>query len=201
VFVIEGGIRRSGDKAVVTMQLIRGSTDRHLMIANVEQELKDPVIFQSTIVGKLRDQLGGMSGVLRHELAKIALAKVLSDLTEYDYYIIGHVHLLHGEAESARDIWEKGLAHFPGSTLLRFNLMTYWYYFNPQPALADKLMAEAAKFERRTELDDRYFHWASAQHYDDRGDFQLAVQEAKMAVAMRGPLWVNCGDDPRPQHR
>jgi class 3 adenylate cyclase/TolB-like protein len=184
VFVIEGSIRRSGDTAVVTMQLIRGSTDRHLMIANVEQELKDPVIFQSAVAGELRDQLGGMTGVLRRELVKIAMAKAPGDLTEYDYYIIGHVHLLRAEGEPARDIWEKGLARFPGSALLRLNLTAYYYYFQHQPALADELLAEAAKFERRTELDEWYFHWASAEHYDRRADFRRAVAEAKAAVAM-----------------
>jgi class 3 adenylate cyclase/TolB-like protein len=184
VFVIEGSIRRSGDKAVVTMQLIRGSTDRHLMIAQVEQELKDPVIFQSAVVGKLRDQLGGMTGVLRRELVKIALAKAPADLTEYDYYIIGHVRLLRAEGEAARDIWMKGLTHFPDSTLLRFNLMAYCYYFKRQPALAGELMAEAAKFERRTQLDEWYFHWLLAELYSRRGEFQRAVLEAKAAVAM-----------------
>ncbi len=115
VFVVEGSIRRTGNKATVTMQLIRGSTDRHLMIAQIEQELKDPVAFQSAVVDRLRDRLGGMTGVLRHEALKIAQGKPEAGLTEYDYYILGTAHWLRPdrEREPAREIWARGLSRFP----------------------------------------------------------------------------------------
>src|SRR5262249_53270888 len=142
-FVIEGSIRRSDNKATVTMQLIRGRTDRHLMVVQIREELKDPVAFQSAVTDKLRDQLGGMTGVLRRESLKIAQAKAEGDLTEYDYYIIGHAHWfrreIFREKEAARDTWAKGLARFPDSVLMRCKLT--FYYWNE--ARVDELITEA----------------------------------------------------------
>jgi hypothetical protein len=42
------------------------------MIAQLEENLHDPVALQNAVAGKLRNQLGGMSGVLRQESLKIA---------------------------------------------------------------------------------------------------------------------------------
>jgi adenylate cyclase len=183
-FVIEGSIRRSGNKAMVTMQLIRGSTDRHLMIAQLEENLQDPVALQNVVTGKLRDQLGGMSGVLRQESLKIAEAKAEGDLTEYDYYILGHFHWFRGERELAGDVWKKGLARYPTSVLLRCKL-SFYYFDNPR---ATELMAEAAKLPRKTTLDEWYYHWASskveAELAVSSADYERATLEAKAAIAI-----------------
>jgi len=183
-FVIEGSIRRSGDKAMVTMQLIRGSTDRHLMIAQLEENLQDPVALQNAVAGKLRNQLGGMSGVLRQESLKIAEAKAEGDLTEYDYYILGHFHWLRREKELAGDVWKKGLARYPTSVLLRCKL-SFYYLNNPR---ATELMAEAAKLPRKTTLDEWYYHWTSsvveANLALSSADYERATLEAKAAIAM-----------------
>ena len=183
-FVIEGSIRRSGDKAMVTMQLIRGSTDRHLMIAQLEENLQDPVALQNAVTGKLRNQLGGMSGVLRQESLKIAEAKAEGDLTEYDYYILGHFHWFRREKELAGDVWKKGLARYPTSVLLRCKL-SFYYLDNPR---ATELMAEAAKLPRKTTLDEWYYHWASsvveANLALSPADYERATLEAKAAIAI-----------------
>jgi hypothetical protein len=52
---------------LVTLQVIRGSTDRHLKIVQIEENLADPVIMQNLSLPRLRDELGGMTGVFRHE--------------------------------------------------------------------------------------------------------------------------------------
>jgi predicted Zn-dependent protease len=67
---------------------------------------------------------------------------------------------------------------------MRFNLAICYYYIQFEPELAGESMAEAAKFERRTELDEWYFHWLSAELYCSHGDFHRSVLEAKAAVAM-----------------
>ena len=89
-FVIEGSIRLAGDKALIRVQLINGTTDRHLQIAQIEQQMTDPVTLQMEAARRLGDELAGMTGILRQEIEKISWSKPDAELTEYDFYIRGH---------------------------------------------------------------------------------------------------------------
>jgi class 3 adenylate cyclase/TolB-like protein len=184
LFVVEGSIRRSGDKALVTVQLIRGSTDRHLRIAQIEEKMTDPVAMQEAVAGRIRDELGGMTGVLRKESEKIALAKTDAEFTEYDYYILGHIYTFQDQWERAREIWEKGLKRFPNSILLRCKMTLYHLYYKRSPNAAAPLVAEVAPLPKTTRLDEWYYHWVTAELHSFRGEMDQAVAEAKLVIAM-----------------
>jgi class 3 adenylate cyclase/TolB-like protein len=184
LFVIEGSFRRSAGKVAVTMQLIRGDTDRHLKIAQIEEPMTDPVSLQSAVASSLRDELGGMTGILRQEYNRIALTKPEADRTEYDYYVLGHIDSLHGRGEAAGRVWKEGLARFPKSALLHYKLMIYHLDEHNDVKQAEMLWAEAETLERRSSLDDWYRHWLSSWLHGWRGDFRLAVAEAKATIAM-----------------
>ena len=62
--------------------------------------------------------------------------------------------------------------------------LTFYYRDYRDESPAERLIAEAAKLEKKTRLDDWYFHWASAWQADHRGAYPTAVAEAKAAVAM-----------------
>jgi adenylate cyclase len=151
-FVVEGSFRRTADKLKVTMQLIRGSTDRHLMIAEIEEPLTDPVRLQAAVASRLRDELGGMTGVLRKESNNIALAKAPADLHEYDYYILGHIKHFRRDGVGARDIWAKGLERFPDSVLLRCKLVFYYLVFTSDRASVKRLVNEARTLKKKSRL-------------------------------------------------
>ncbi len=180
-FVVEGSIRRAADKLKVTMQLIRASTDRHLMIAEVEEPLTDSVTLQAAVADRLRDQLGGMTGVLRKEANTIALAKASAALTEYDYYILGHIKFFRGEGSTVHDIWAKGLERFPDSVLLRCKLVFYYFVHTTDRASPKKLVEEARALKKKSRLDEWYLHWTSAWVADNA---QQAVAEAEATIAM-----------------
>jgi hypothetical protein len=196
----EGSFRRTAEKLKVTMQLIQGSTDRHLMVAEIEEQTSDPVNLQAAIASRLRDELGGMTGVLRRESIKIALAKRSSELTEYDYYVLGQLVTLNksrgepwklmGETEqgqkasAAQDLWEKGVKRFPQSVLLHCE-MGFYHLDTSDYALFQKQVDEARKLKKRSPLDEWCLHWASAWlEATWTGDMQRAVAEAQATVAM-----------------
>ena len=181
-FVVEGSLRKSVDQVMVTLQVIRGSTDRHLKIIQIEENLADPVIMQKSIAAKLRDDLGGMTGVFRHEYEKMAWDKAEKDLTEYDYYIRGHSYQLRGNTWGSLKIWRSGLARFPNSTLLHCKLFFALNYSSRKDA--DALVSKAATLKKRSALDEWYYHWAAAASYSARGDHKRAVAEARVAIAM-----------------
>jgi class 3 adenylate cyclase/TolB-like protein len=180
-FVVEGSIRRASDKLKVTMQLIRASTDRHLMIAEIEEAMTDPVTLQTTVADRLRDELGGMTGVLRKESNAIALAKSPAELTEYDYYILGHVKHFRREGLAAREIWAKGLERFPESVLLRCKMVFYYLVFTNDRSAPQKLVDEARALKKKSRLDEWYLHWTSAWV---ARDWQHGVAEAEATIAI-----------------
>jgi hypothetical protein len=84
-------------------------------IGEIAMERKLTTILAADVVGYSalmeRDEAGTHERLKagRKENEKIALAKADADLTEYDYYILGHVHSLKDKDEPARAVWEKGL--------------------------------------------------------------------------------------------
>ncbi len=179
--VIEGSIRISSDKALIRVQLINGTTDRHLQIAEVEQQMTDLVALQREAARRLSDELAGMTGVLRQEIEKISWSKPDAELTEYDFYIRGYTRHLGGDSFKAREIWQEGLRRFPDSVLLRCKLaFTYWGLSSE----AAGFVKEAAKLEKRSRLDEWYWHWASAWHYAHHSDYKRANTEAQQAITM-----------------
>jgi adenylate cyclase len=184
LFLIEGSFRRSAGKVAVTMQLIRGDTDRHLKIAQIEEPMTDPVLLQSAVANRLRDELGGMTGILRQEYNRIALARAKADRTEYDYYALGHIDALQGRAAEAGKVWKEGLDRFPKSALLHYKMMIYHLDAHDDVKQAELLWAEAEKLERRSRLDEWYRQWLSAWLHGWRGEHSSAVIAARAAVAM-----------------
>jgi adenylate cyclase len=184
LFVIEGSIRLAGDKVDVTMQLIRGATDRHLKIAQIEETMTDPVTLQKAIASRLRDELGGMTGILREEYNKIALAKPEAERAEYDYYVLGHIHSMCDEGEEAGEIWKQGLARFPDSALLHYKMMIYHLVIHKNGDEATELWNRAEKLERRSALDEWYRHWLTALLKNYRGENEAALAEARATIAM-----------------
>ena len=185
-FVVEGSIRASADKTMITMQLIDGKTDRHLRIAQIEETIADPVVMQKTVVAKLRDELGGMSGVLRNELNRIAESKRESELTEYDYYLLGHIHMQRGwqsEIRLAEEIWNRGLARFPNSVLLRcrLSLVESW---NNRPINALRYVEETIAGRKKSRLDEWYVHYAKAVALSLTTDRNRAGTEARTVLEM-----------------
>ena len=184
LFVVEGSVRRSGGKAAVTMQLIRGDTDRHLKILQIEEPLGDPVELQTKVASRLRNELGGMTGILRQEYDRIAGSKPDAERTEYDYYALGHVDMLQGRPGPARDIWKAGLARFPQSALLHYKVMIYELDRHQASDEAEKLWAAAEQLPRRSRLDEWYRHWLAAWLHGYRNEHDAAVAEARATIAM-----------------
>jgi TolB-like protein len=198
-FVLEGTVRRTGDKAVITAQLIDGATDVHLWSTRFEEPGSDPVALEKATAEKLAGSLGGLTGKMRQAYERIAWSKAEADLTEYDYYVRGHTHqnrFTQEESERAREIYLAGLDRFPASALLRIKMafthnMAVWFGWSQDPR-ADltqfgKLVAEAAELlaaRRPSPFEEWYLHWASHYKYWFERDFSHCMAEAQATVAL-----------------
>src|SRR5262249_13631056 len=107
------------------------------------------------------------------------------NLTEYDYYVLGHIyHLRWPRSDKSRQltraIWEQGLQHYPESPLLATKLAFSYGFDSPESkAVGEK----AKKGKARPRLDEWYFHWAKAFACEAKYEQECAMKEARAAVA------------------
>jgi TolB-like protein/Flp pilus assembly protein TadD len=82
--VVEGSVRRVGDKVRIVVQLIDAQTDVHLWSETYDRELKDVLALQSEIAIEIAHTLEArLTSKEKNNIAK----EVTSDVTAYDYYL------------------------------------------------------------------------------------------------------------------
>jgi TolB-like protein len=126
-YVLEGSLRKAGDRIRITGQLIEVSTGAHLWAERFEGRLED--IFE------LQDEISaGVAGAIapQVELAEIerAKSKPTASLTAYDCYLRGIAHVHRGTREAI----EEALSLFKRSIELdpefaAAHAMAAWSYF------------------------------------------------------------------------
>jgi hypothetical protein len=124
-YILEGSIRKSGNKARITAQLINGASGEHVWAKSFDEEGEDIVALQEAVATKVYGSIAGFQGEIRHAEEQTAWKKSDMDLEEYDYYLRGHELFFNYTKEDmakARAIWEEGLAKFPNSALLRVKI-------------------------------------------------------------------------------
>ena len=115
-FIVEGTVRKTGQMAVITAQLIETGSGTEVHSDRFEESIADPVALEDAIAKELSDRFGGMTGDMRKAYERIAWSKADPDLTQYDYYVRGHMHhhrFTKKEVAIARGIWEAGTPPFP----------------------------------------------------------------------------------------
>jgi len=88
--VLEGSIRRAGDRVRITAQLIDASSDSHLWSETYDREMKDVFAIQDDIARKITDALHmTLSPKERRSIQNVATA----DAGAYDYYLRGRSYM------------------------------------------------------------------------------------------------------------
>lgn len=82
--VLEGSVRRAGDRVRVTVQLIDASNDNHLWADNFDRKLDDIFAIQSEVAQKIAGQL---EAELSPELAKRMAEAPTQNTQAYDLYL------------------------------------------------------------------------------------------------------------------
>jgi adenylate cyclase len=194
-YVVEGSVKRSGDKVRVTAQLINAVSGDHVWAERFDEE-GDPLALQEAVANKVYNSVAGFTGKIRQDEERRAWGKASIDLDEYDYYLRGHQLFMRWTGEDvaqARAIWREGLIKFPNSALLRIKLAATFVHDvmnehskNPLADVAemDRLLNEASTMQLRTQLENWMFHWLSAWRYRLQGKFDRAVQDAELAVKL-----------------
>ena len=127
-YVVEGSVRKDGDKLRIVAQLIDAKTGEHVWAERFDRSGMDPWALQDEVTGMIVSAMTGEKGALKQAQYRQAWAKDATTLEEYDYYLRGHDEYMkyaQGDKEGVErsgEIWREGLAKFPSSPLLKVKL-------------------------------------------------------------------------------
>ena len=104
--ILEGSVRKSGNRVRITMQLIRAEDDSHLWSEIYDRELTDIFAVQAEIAGQV---VGALS---RGEAGDIPIYQATSSARAYEYYLRGR-QLYHawdrGRMLQAKEMFERAI--------------------------------------------------------------------------------------------
>ncbi|MGI9355070.1 MAG: tetratricopeptide repeat protein, partial [Rhizobiaceae bacterium] len=180
-YVVEGSVRRAGQRIRVTAQLIDTDTGNHIWAERYDRLLEDIFDLQDeiteTIVGQVEPEIGA---VIRQKVQRAPRR----DLHAWDCYHLGIANFYKFTADGNREAQlllqrsrelDPGFAEAHGwwayATVLG---MVYWDT-DPDPAILDEALAAA---RQAVALDNQ-----NALHYMLLGRIQIARQEYRSALA------------------
>src|SRR5215510_10608049 len=124
-YLVEGSVRKEGDKLRIVSQLIDAKTGEHVWAERFDRSGIDPWTLQDEVTGMIVSAMTGETGALKQAQYRQAWGKETATLEEYDYYLRGHDHFIKYTKEGIErsgEIWREGLAKFLSSPLLKVKL-------------------------------------------------------------------------------
>jgi adenylate cyclase len=123
-YVVEGSVRKDGDKIRIVSQLIETKNGEHVWAERFDRAGTDPWAIQDEVTGMIVSAMTGEKGALKRAQYLQAWGKGAT-LEEYDFYLRGHEQFMKYTKEGIErsgEIWRDGLAKFPNSPLIKVKL-------------------------------------------------------------------------------
>jgi adenylate cyclase len=87
-YVVEGSVRKAGDRVRVTVQLIDAETDRHIWAERYDRKIEDIFAIQDELTCAIAATLPGRIEAARHDRAK---RKPTENMAAYEYVLTGKI--------------------------------------------------------------------------------------------------------------
>jgi TolB-like protein/Flp pilus assembly protein TadD len=189
VNILEGSVRRGGNRVVVTVQLIDARTDRHLWAKRYDRPLADSLGLQGELASEIAAEL-------RATLSPEEKGRVETKPTENpDAYVLylkargyeSNPDRLYEDFKLAEQLYSEALQHDPGFALaharLSATLARIYHWFAPSEELKARIKKSADKaLELKSDLGEGhlalglYYYWTEA-------NYEKAVEELRLAAA------------------
>jgi TolB-like protein/tetratricopeptide (TPR) repeat protein len=198
-YVVEGSVRKDGDKLRIVAQLIDTKNGEHVWAERFDRSGVDPWTLQDEVTGMIVSAITGETGALKRADYRQAWAKGATTLEEYDYYLRGHEQYMkyaQGDKEGIErsgEIWREGLAKFPSSPLLKVKLgwhhmMRVMIFVSDDPPAdirkAGELARQALAKEHLSPQVARLANWLMSYVLVLEREFDGALAAADKTVAM-----------------
>jgi adenylate cyclase len=187
-YVLEGSVRRSGDRARITAQLIDASDGTHIWAASFDRELNDLFSVQDEVTQQI---VGRLDVELDRAQLEQASRSSHKDFGAYDLVLQAR-KLIYDESEAnhreSRDLLERAVAI--DDKLAAAYVELAWVYlgeyrfgWNARPAPLDRALKAAA---RAVELEPNngFAHWRLAKILFFRKEFDRFEAEMRRALAL-----------------
>jgi adenylate cyclase len=188
-YILEGSVRKAGNRVRITAQLIHGAVDRHVWAEQYDRELDDVFEVQDEITKVI-------VGTLVHKVdTEETERRILSSRTDrdaYDCYLAGREFFFartRASNEKALDLMEKAIELDPGfaraygfKAWLMAYACRYGWSDDPKQSLEDAL--EAALKALSLDASDYDVHWRLATVYLQGRQFGRALTEYEKARSL-----------------
>jgi TolB-like protein/Flp pilus assembly protein TadD len=187
--ILEGSVRKSGNRVRVNVQLINAVNDEHIWAEDYDRDLTDVFAIQTDLAQRIAHEL-------RAKLSPTEKAQLTRRPTENGeaYLAFVQAHTLHAQLEDfdklkqAEQLYERALQLDPNFALAAadFSRLESWIYhtFDPSPARREKARALAERaLKLQTDCPECHLALGFSFYYGER-DFEKALGE--FAIAQRG---------------
>jgi TolB-like protein/Tfp pilus assembly protein PilF len=188
--VLEGSVRRAGNRVRVNVQLIDATNDEHLWADEYDRELTDVFAIQSDLADKI-------ATALRAKLSPAEKAQIERKPTEnadaYLAFIQAHGYMtkpdrLPADLRTAEELYQRAVQLDPSFALAHANLShlesTIYHFSDPTPARLEKARAAfKTASSLQPDLPETHVALGYIYYYGDR-DYERAL--AEFEIAQRG---------------
>ena len=186
-YVVEGSVRKAGNRVRITAQLVDGISGKHIWAERYDRDLEDVFALQDemteTIVARIEPELGAVES----QRAKL---KPPQNLDAWDYYHLGLAHLYKfakDDNAEARRLFHRSIEIDPdfaaAHAWFAYAIVLGMVYFDAEPeaeVLDDALHAA----QKGVALDDQdaLAHFALGRVHLARCEYDLAVAELETSI-------------------
>jgi adenylate cyclase len=189
--VLEGSVRRSGDRVRITAQFIDAVDDRHLWAETYDRNLQDIFAVQDEIATRI---VAALKMRLTSDEQQ-AIQSTTEDVNALDYYLRGREQYHRtepGHLEKAREMFEAAIRSDPDYALAWAGLTyvfvdTFWYHDKEAKWLEQALEASQKAIELAPHLAES--HGARGYAFYVHEQFDKAETEFEKAIAINPRLF------------
>lgn len=190
--LLEGSVRRAGNRVRIAVQLIDANHDKHLWAENYDRNLEDIFAIQSEIAQKVAAAL--KIHLLNEEKDRIGQAPT-HDAEAHDLYLKGLSHLHHATEEeymTAIAYFEQAIERDPRYALAYAQIAEAYNFLDfleMMPAM-EALMKAEKMAKRALELDESLAeaHYEMGRVLENAWDFVGSVKEQQRALELNPNL-------------
>jgi serine/threonine-protein kinase len=185
--LLEGSVRRAGNRVRVNVQLINANNDEHIWAEDYDRDLTDVFAIQTDLAQKIASAL--QAKLSPNESARLD-RKPTTDTDAYLLYVQAHDYAnrpdrLRDTSLKAEELYEKAIKLDPNFALAfaGLSVVESWMYHSYEPTAARREKArfsadEALRLE--PDLPEGHLALGFAYYYGDR-DYQRALTEFEIA--------------------
>ncbi len=187
-YVLEGSVRKAGNRVRISAQLIEATTKRNLWAERYDRDLEDIFALQDEVTEKI---VAALSVKLTEDEQKRLLRKYTDDMKAYDYYLRGleYYNRMTGEANiQARQMLERAVDSDPEFAAAYAYLgLTHWadwaLWGSQEPQTLERAFELAKK---AIALDDQQpeGHALLGEIYLWKKQYEQSIAEMNKAIAI-----------------